>query len=199
MGIAATVSRAPSDADDTLDLHWLSPRDGEDGEESVGEKDLRWVSTSRLPIVGDDALLFVDSLGDPWAFVWATGASFGADAVPEAVRLIGGVGQPAFQNSWANLDVSAGDRQAGFYRAGGRVHLTGVIGIGASGTTAFTLPVGYRPIPTPDNIAFPTIAGGNGIAIIQITPSGAVIVSNWTTGSAVTSFCFLDGVSFRHA
>jgi hypothetical protein len=77
MGIAATVSRAPSDADDTLDLHWLSPRDGEDGEESVGEKDLRWVSTSRLPAEDDDALLFIDSLGDPWAFVWATGVVMG--------------------------------------------------------------------------------------------------------------------------
>jgi hypothetical protein len=83
MGIAATVSRAPSDADDTLDLHWLSPRDGVDGEERVGEKDLRWVSTSRLPAVDDDALLLVDSQGDPWAFVWATGAIMG-DAAASA-------------------------------------------------------------------------------------------------------------------
>lgn len=78
MGIAATISRAPSDPDDTLDLHWLSPRDGQDGEEVVGERDLRWVSTARLPAVDDDALLLVDSLGDPWAFVWATGASLSA-------------------------------------------------------------------------------------------------------------------------
>jgi hypothetical protein len=54
MGIAATVSSAPTNAADTLDLHWLSPRDGADGEEVVRERDLRWVATSQLPAVGDD-------------------------------------------------------------------------------------------------------------------------------------------------
>jgi hypothetical protein len=69
----------------------------------------------------------------------------------EPVRKIGATGQPAFQGAWVNYDngltVPGGgtQRDAGFYRHLGHVYLFGVVKSGTSGTTVFTLPVGYRP------------------------------------------------------
>lgn len=71
MGVAATVSVAPSSADDTLDVFHTT-----DAGERADEQGLRWASRGgALPAVGDDALLFLDSLGDPWAVVWPSGGS----------------------------------------------------------------------------------------------------------------------------
>jgi len=54
-----------------------------------------------------------------------------------------GGGAPAFQNSWDNLTVATPAR---FRKtSSGLVTLDGIIDTGASGSVAFTLPVGYRP------------------------------------------------------
>jgi hypothetical protein len=66
MGVAATVDGAPSGADDTLDVLYVT----ETGEQA-SEQDCRWVRRgTTLPADGDDALLLLDSHGDPWAWVW---------------------------------------------------------------------------------------------------------------------------------
>jgi hypothetical protein len=71
MGVAATVDGAPSGADDTLDVLYVT----ETGEQA-SEQGLRWATRGgALPADGDDALLFLDSLGDPWALVWPSGGS----------------------------------------------------------------------------------------------------------------------------
>jgi hypothetical protein len=76
-GTSATVLIAPDDALAPLTVQWTSY--AHDGTESPGEEGpLRWASNGRLPVEGDDALLFVDELGDPWAIVWATGDIIGA-------------------------------------------------------------------------------------------------------------------------
>lgn len=55
---------------------------------------------------------------------------------------IGETDEPAFENSWVNFDSN---RPARFYKDPfGRVHLDGMIKTGAIGTTAFTLPEGFR-------------------------------------------------------
>jgi hypothetical protein len=69
MGVLATVDRAPSDADDTLDVLYTT-----DAGSDADEKALRWASRGgTLPAEGDDVLLFLDSLGDPWGIVWPSG------------------------------------------------------------------------------------------------------------------------------
>lgn len=67
------------------------------------------------------------------------------DSVAEAWHLIGGGGEPAFQNGWSNSSV--GDPPAGFLKDRGEVRLKGSIkgGTNNAGTTILTLPVGYRP------------------------------------------------------
>jgi hypothetical protein len=117
----------------------------------------------------------------------------------EAIHLVGGTGEPAFQNSWVHFDSGTGtpgggtQRDVGFYRHAGRVHLQGVTKTGASGTTAFTLPAGYRPITA----RLMMVAASGGTAWIAINSDGTVVPTN-TLGSGVATYCFLDGVSFRY-
>jgi hypothetical protein len=107
MGVYATVSRAPAGPDDTLDVLWVSASDGVEPEGQGEETDLRWASRGGvLPAVGDDALLFIDSRGDPWAVCWPSGAT--PDSGPDAVTVVA-----AFSNGWLNYDS---DRAAGYYR-----------------------------------------------------------------------------------
>lgn len=64
-GIAAVITRAPASADDTLDVSWITLTG-----EAAGEQSVRWASRGALPAKGDDALLIMDSRGDPWAVCW---------------------------------------------------------------------------------------------------------------------------------
>jgi hypothetical protein len=66
---------------------------------------------------------------------------------PETWKVVGAVGQPAFQNSWENHDpyVSIGGPPVSFTRVGPRVYLRGLARLGTVGATIFTLPTGYRP------------------------------------------------------
>lgn len=58
---------------------------------------------------------------------------------------VGGVGEPAFQNSWSNF--AAGFQVARFRLCGGgtQVEVQGMVKTGTLGTAVFTLPAGYRP------------------------------------------------------
>lgn len=60
---------------DTIDVVWTAPADETATEEDGREVDVRWWSQPLgLPVVGDYAMLMVDSNGSPAAFVWASGA-----------------------------------------------------------------------------------------------------------------------------
>jgi microcystin-dependent protein len=120
----------------------------------------------------------------------------------EALRFVGGAGQPAFQNGWVNYDNGAAGpsgnpafRDACFWKDPyDIVHLQGCVRSGASGTVIFALPVGYRP--TRSSIGIPTI-GANGVSYTSVDSAGSVILTNWTTGTNVNSYAFLDGLTFR--
>lgn len=122
-------------------------------------------------------------------------------APPEPLHLIGATGEPAFENAWVNNDNTAttpgygANRDAGFYEDRGRVHLTGVIKTGVSATTAFTLPVGYRPKASVDHLT--NAAGFALVAELQIAATGTVVPRTGTGN--VSTYCFLDGVSFLAA
>jgi len=100
---------------------------------------------------------------------------------------------PGLTNSWVNFGASPWP-PAGYYRdASGVVHLRGLIKSGASGAGAFTLPAGYRPAYY---IQFPGFASA-GAAQVTVDATGIVTPANLTTGSSVTAFVSLDGVTFR--
>jgi hypothetical protein len=110
------------------------------------------------------------------------------EAAPEAVRLVGGVGQPAFEGAWANYGSTFAT--AGFYRDRGRVFLRGLVALGAAGTTIFTLPEGYRP---PSDLLF-VVTANQAFGEVRVNASGTVV---FRAGSNV--YVDLSAISFRRA
>jgi hypothetical protein len=108
----------------------------------------------------------------------------------EAYHIVGTAGEPPFQNGWVNY--GNGYSHAGFFKdALGIVHLKGTL-FGGNGTTAFTLPKGYRPAEhlissagSGDVIAASLVIFTDG----ELRPFCASNFNNCTVG--------LDGLSFR--
>lgn len=62
----------------------------------------------------------------------------------ESVKRVGDTGNSAFQGTWANY--GSGNEEAGYYKDPyGRVHISGFVKDGVSGTVIFTLPGSYVP------------------------------------------------------
>jgi len=94
---------------------------------------------------------------------------------------------PTLINSWANIGGSS--NVAGYAKDTiGNVHLKGIIRYGSVPSTAFTLPIGYRP-PV-ETFRFGITAGG--LAYFTLKTDGSVEV---TTGN--NTFISLDGVQFE--
>ena len=105
----------------------------------------------------------------------------------EKPHLVGASGEIPFQNSWVNFGGT--NASASYYKDPfGRVYLKGTIKTGASGTTAFTLPAGYRP---QEAEIFPVVANG-AFGLVTVNPDGTVSI---TTGSS--TYTTLSGISFR--
>jgi hypothetical protein len=106
---------------------------------------------------------------------------------------IGGTGEPAFQNSWANagtvLGIAVND--ARFTKEGKWVKLSGIITGGANNTVAFTLPTGYRP----SKMIYQINSGTTSLVdrYLYIKTDGTVTVVDSTAG---TNYAFLDGIQF---
>lgn len=103
----------------------------------------------------------------------------GGVAAPDTVkRIVGQSGQPTFQGSWVQYsDVNYAGAE--FRRvAGGLVVMRGLIMNGTIGTTAFTLPVGYRP---KINIILPA-ATNTGYGELRINADGTVVPTSGGTG-----------------
>lgn len=108
-------------------------------------------------------------------------------AAVEAWKLVGAVGQPAFQNSWVNF--GSGFADAAFYKdPDGWVHLRGLVKNGTNQATIFTLPVGYRPANIFDSHQLAQNAAGQ----LQITTDGQVRLYNFSNNQ----YAGLDGISF---
>lgn len=98
---------------------------------------------------------------------------------------------PDFENSWEN-DNAGTENSAGFKIDRSRfVCLRGTIKTGASNTTAFTLPVGYRPLKL--NYFIVSVPGDlTHWCLVAINSAGVVNVK-YTAGAAQIS---LDGIRF---
>jgi hypothetical protein len=105
----------------------------------------------------------------------------------EGLHLVGTAGEPAFENAWVNFGTAWS--RAGFYKdLHGVVHLTGTITGGASASTAFTLPDGYRPSR---NLFLP-VANGDFLFVRSNGAVQATYAINTSNGDIG-----LDGLSFR--
>jgi hypothetical protein len=98
---------------------------------------------------------------------------------------------PALGNSWTALGDPWYPPQ--YRRWGGYVEARGIIRNGTAGTTIFTFPSGMRPTK---QLQFVTAAdSGARTGLIQIFPSGAVIVGAYGTGAGNAAVTF-EGVRF---
>jgi hypothetical protein len=107
------------------------------------------------------------------------------------LHVIGNTGEPAFANSWTFY--GAPYSKAAYIRTpDGWVRLTGVIKLGTVGSSAFTLPPGYRPAVAPgpfavvSNGVFGRVDVGTDGTVTPISPSNNTSVS-------------LEGITFKAA
>lgn len=91
--------------------------------------------SSYAPIVGEVVWVFMDG-SDPLVV-----GRVGVDA--DKWHVVGAAGEPAFENGWTNF--LNGWPVAAFRRVRDRTEYRGLIAAGTMGTTAFTVPVAYRP------------------------------------------------------
>lgn len=107
---------------------------------------------------------------------------------------VGAAGEPAFQGAWVSYDGGATFQVPQFRKDNeGRVFLRGQAKSGASGTVAFTLPVGFRP---PKGLRFSGVEQGTAGPTtdwnqVNVYPDGTVVLYSNTT--AISS---LDGINF---
>jgi hypothetical protein len=111
-----------------------------------------------------------------WAFFDSQGKRKSAVSGPATTldrwHTVNGTGEPAYQNSWVTNVTAAFPMQ---FRKDpfGRVQIRGTVSGGASGTTIFTLPPGYRPpIAGYLPVIGDSLAAGNGL---YISPDGTVM------------------------
>jgi hypothetical protein len=103
----------------------------------------------------------------------------------------------ALENGW--LAVGTGPNPSFGKDALGFVHLRGRIRAGTLGTSAFTLPAGFRPAET-EGFGTGTIFGGNSTpCIVSVTTAGLVQVgvTGADTGCAPAGSTLLYGITFR--
>lgn len=95
---------------------------------------------------------------------------------------------PTFTNGWTNYHATWSQARYAKLR-GGYVYMEGLIMGGANGTSAFTLPVGYRPshyfIQT-------SLHNPNAAAILYVYPTGSVVCQYAVAGD--TSWFNIHGM-----
>jgi hypothetical protein len=99
---------------------------------------------------------------------------------------------PTLGGTWAN--VGGAFMNAGYRKnpLSGNVELSGFLQSGATGTAAFTLPAGYRPLLQRAFIAF---GSGSG-SLPNVVVSNAGVVTPSYAGTGGTNIC-LDGITFK--
>ena len=97
---------------------------------------------------------------------------------------------PTFTGTWANFGSGTMDAK---YRktSEGLVIVEGTIKLGTLGTSAFTLPAGYRPAAL---LAFATLANNNVLGRVEIATGGTV--TPIATAGATNAWYTLNGIVF---
>lgn len=100
-------------------------------------------------------------------------------------RVVGDPGQPGFTSNWVNF--GGGHVPARFKKVGGIVYVQGLIRLGTFGSTAFQLPVGYRPSHTIMNTQ---IEGTNAAGRMDITSLGQIVPTSGNGSFFSVTFAF---------
>lgn len=109
----------------------------------VNGSDIIYPSTT-VTLEDGDTCILINILGAHWLVLSRFDASVFA-AVPDSWHVIGGGGEPAFQNSWVN--VFGGTQQLEFKKVDNVVTIRGTVAnAGSVLQTIFTLPAGYLPL-----------------------------------------------------
>lgn len=108
----------------------------------------------------------------------------------DTFKFIGSQGFPPFTNAWVNYGAPYSN--AGYLkRADGWVELVGVVKSGTVGSSAFTLPPGYRPVSTKSRL---TLSNGT-TGRVDIGSDGTVTPLSPSSNLSVV----LDGLHFKAA
>jgi len=105
------------------------------------------------------------------------GSTFGGDFIgyQTGTKVVGWLA-PTFQNSWAN--VGGGAQAVEYFKdQNGVVYIKGECVGGASGTVAFTLPTGYRPLGLLRTYGRANTASGEVPMAVEVATSGTVTIS----------------------
>jgi hypothetical protein len=143
-----------------------------------------------------DGTVFIDGLGAGSLGTGTFRTSVDTRVVgTDTWHTVGGAGEPAFTNTWTNRGA-VGHPPVSFRKNGnGDVRLRGHLAVGgASGTSAFTLPVGWRP----DYEIGRIVVGASQLG----TPAYLDILANGTCEiryPAGTTYVSLNGVTFSTA
>jgi hypothetical protein len=170
--------------DATIDTDWLaggSTTEAKYGDQSVDARVIQDGAVTTVKIQDGSITLAKLAAG--------VGVGGGGSAVTmDTWHLVGGPGEPVFQNSWKNYSVvnpNISRAPVGFRKfPDGTVRLKGQMTGGASGT-AFTLPAGYRPANNLEYVDATSQLGGMDVVIFT---DGTVQVN----GDPV----YLDGIVF---
>lgn len=111
-----------------------------------------------------------------------------SNVAQEAWHTVGAAGEPAYQGAWVELSAGLG---AQFKKnPAGVIRISGRIKSGVSGTTAFTLPVGYRP----SRAMFFLAARGDStssVGFVVVNTDGTVVITSAAT-SDISLFIEFD-------
>ena len=102
------------------------------------------------------------------------------------VHNVGATGEPAFSGAWSNYGGGYG--AVSFYRSGGEVTLFGAVSGGTANTSAFTLPVGFRPAAA----HLQAVWGYSTVTYVRVNTDGTVICGAYER-------TMLDGIRFLAA
>lgn len=108
---------------------------------------------------------------------------------PETPRLVGAVGEPAFETGWSNFGSGARPLQFWYDAASRLVHVEGTVASTGADVHVFTLPTGYAPPPTENVGGVAKELGGSTMLDWAVVSGGAFIVTPATTLSAVMLTC----------
>lgn len=171
-GTAATVSERIADTESALDTKQPSlgfvPENvtNKDTSTSLGNSDTKYPSQKAVKT-------YIDTkVGSLATHVWHS---------------VGAPGEPAFENSWENYDISQVPGACFMKDALGFVHLHGLVKGGVYATNIFTLPVGFRP----GGVWSFVVNSNSAVGTVNIRSNGAV---QSLVGSNV--FFYLDGITF---
>jgi hypothetical protein len=165
----------------------------------IGSTDQVLTIAGGVPTWADGSKKKLTTTGDIlYASAANTLARLGIGTAPQNLGIAAGVPSwlgdtawtaPTLAGTWVNF--GGGYNNAGYWKdSTGRVHLRGMIKSGTIGTTAFTLPSGYRPSATCRFAAESNSAYG----ICTIDSAGVV-----TPAAGNTAWFSFDGMSFNTA